>query len=306
MINTNLYQEILVKPAELLGASELYIVSGYATASMAHRHLNEPVIKEGGTKIRLIYGMAPVAGVSLADDAMFTMLSESGLFECHYRVTQPAVHSKVYVWLSHDKPIKAFIGSANYTQRGFLGHYQEEAMEETDPVFALQYCQSVLSGALEIGHEDIEEHVTLFSPEQQNTNSEDCVTLSLVTRRGIVAGRSGLNWGQRPEHHRNPNQAYLRIPAHIAQTGFFPPRATQFTVCTDDRATFIAVVAQDGDKAIHTPDGNNILGEYFRRRLGVPLGAPVTRAHLDAYGRTDVRFCKLEEETFEMDFSVPR
>ena len=306
MINTNLYQEILVKPAELLGASELYIVSGYATASMAHRHLNEPVIKEGGTKIRLIYGMAPVDGVSLADDAMFTSLSESGLFECHYRVTQPAVHSKVYVWLSHDKPIKAFIGSANYTQRGFLGHYQEEAMEETDPVFALQYCQSVLSGALEIGHEDIEEHVTLFSPDQQVTNSEDCVTLSLVTRRGIVAGRSGLNWGQRPEHHRNPNQAYLRIPAHIAQTGFFPPRATQFTVCTDDRATFIAVVAQDGDKAIHTPDGNYILGEYFRRRLGVPLGAPVTRDHLDAYGRTDVRFCKLEEETFEMDFSIPR
>ena len=305
MINTDLYQEILVKPAEL-GASELYIVSGYATASMAHRHLNESVIKEGGTKIRLVYGMAPVAGVSLADDAMFTRLSENGLFECHYRVEQPAVHSKVYVWLSDDTPIKAFIGSANYTQRGFLGHYQEEAMEETDPALALQYCQSVLSGALEIGHEDIEEHVTLFSPEQQDANSEDCVTLSLVTRRGIVAERSGLNWGQRPEHYRNPNQAYLRIPASIAQTGFFPPRATQFTVRTDDATTFIAVVAQDGDKAIHTPDGNHILGEYFRRRLGVPLGDPVTRYHLDAYGRTDVRFCKLEDETFEMDFSIPR
>lgn len=305
MITTNLYQEILVKPAEL-GASELYIVSGYATASMAHRHLNESAIKSGETKIHLVYGMAPVSGVSLADDAMFTRLSENGLFECHYRVEQPAVHSKVYVWLSHDTPIKAFIGSANYTQRGFLGNYQEEAMEETDPVVALQYCQSVLSGALEIGHEDIEDHIILFSPEQQDSDTEDCVTLSLVTRHGVVAERSGLNWGQRPEHHRNPDQAYLRIPAHIARTEFFPPRGTQFTVRTDDRVTFMAVVAQDGSKAIHTPDGNNILGEYFRRRLGVPLGDPVTRAHLDNYGRTDIRICKLEDETFEMDFSIPR
>lgn len=305
MITTNLYQEILVKPVEL-GASDLYIVSGFATASMAHRHLNEPAIKDGEIKIRLIYGMAPVAGVSLADDAMFTRLSENGLFECHYRVEQPIVHSKVYVWLSQDTPIKAFIGSANYTQRGFLGHHQEEAMEETDPVIALQYCQSVLSGALEISHEDIKEHITLFSPEHQNANTEDCVTLSLVTDDGIVARRSGLNWGQRPEQRRNPNQAYLRIPAKIARTEFFPPRATQFTVRTDDGYSFIAVVAQDGDKAIHTPDGNNILGEYFRQRLGVPLGDLVTREHLDNYGRTDIRFCKLEDETFEMDFSVPR
>lgn len=304
MIASNLYQEILVSPAES-GAAKLLVVSGYATASMAHKHLAESVIKESETEVELIYGMASSAGVSLADDAMFRQLSENGAFKCHYRIEQPAIHSKAYIWLSNEVPVKAFVGSANYTQRGFLSErQQEEAMAEADPETALDYFRSVLSGSMEIEHEDIEEHITLFSPEQKGLNNDDCVTLSLVTRRGVVAERSGLNWGQRPEHHRNPNQAYLRVPVSIARTGFFPPRAIQFTVRTDDGHSFIAVTAQDSDKAIETPDGNHILGEYFRNRLGVPSGDLVTRAHLDAYGRTDIRFCKLEDETFEMDFSV--
>lgn len=304
MIADDIYQEILVKPVSA-GATELLIVSGYATASMAHRHLNEPAIKEAETKVQLIYGMASADGVSLVDDAMFAQLEGSGGFKCHYRIDRPAVHSKVYVWMADDAPISAFVGSANYTQRGFLGgNQQEEAMAEADPEKAFAYFQAVLSGAMEISHEDIDDHVVLFSPEQQESDADDCVTLSLVTRRGIVAARSGLNWGQRPEEGRNRNQAYLRIPSEIARMGFFPPRSTRFTVLTDDGVSFIAVTAQDGDKAIHTPDGNHILGEYFRNRLGVDPGGPVNRGDLDNYGRTDVRFCKLDEETFFMDFSV--
>ncbi len=304
MITKDLFQEVLVRPIEE-GATDLFIVSGYATASMVHRHLNEPAIKQVGAKVNLIYGMASVHGVSLADDAMFARLEEEGNFKCHYRIDSPAVHSKMYVWSADNKPIKAFVGSANYTQRGFLAEQQqEEAMVELDPDDALDYFQSTLTGSMEIGHDDIEEYVTLFSSPQQEGNDRDCVTLSLVTRRGIVARRSGLNWGQRPEEHRNPNQAYLRISAEIARTGFFPPRAIQFTVHTDDGFTFIAVTAQDNDKAIHTPDGNHILGEYFRKRLAVQPGNPVSKQDLDNYGRIDVEFCKLDEETFFMDFSV--
>ena len=304
MITNNLFQEVLVKPVEE-GATELFIVSGFATASMAHRHLNEPAIKQSGAKVNLIYGMASTHGVSVADDAMFAQLEESGDFKCHYRIDSPAVHSKVYVWMSDGNPVKAFVGSANYTQRGFLAEQQqEEAMAELDPANALEYFRTTLNGAMEVGHDDIEEYVTLFTSPEQEDDTKDCVTLSLVTRRGIVAPRSGLNWGQRPEEHRNPNQAYLRVTAGIGRIGFFPPRSIQFTVRTDDGFSFIAVTAQDNAKAIHTPDGNHILGEYFRRRLGVPMGDPVSRQDLDRYGRTDVEFCKLDEETFLMDFSV--
>ena len=302
MISENLYKDVLLAPAEA-GATELLIVSGYASASMAHKHLTEPAIQEHGISVNLIYGMASVDGVSLVDDAMFGELQTRGLFRCHYRIERPSVHSKVYVWMMGDAPTRAFVGSANYTQRGFLGGgQQQESMAEADPEQALAFFAATLSGSMEIDHDDIDDHVALFSPQQQKPETEDCVSLSLLTNRGVVAARSGLNWGQRPG--RNPDQAYLRVTSSVARTGFFPSRATQFTVLTDDGFSFIAVTAQDGDKAIETPDGNNILGEYFRRRLNVPLGSLVTQSHLDNYGRTDVEFCKLDDETFLMDFSV--
>ena len=62
-------------------------------------------------------------------------------------------------------------------------------------------------------------------------------------------------------------------------------------------------IEQQNDKAITTPARNSDLGEYFRNRLGLANGAFVTRADLDRYGRTDVVFIKLDEETYYMDFS---
>ena len=76
-----------------------------------------------------------------------------------------------------------------------------------------------------------------------------------------------------------------------------------FTAITDDRHQLILRVEQQNDKAITTPARNSDLGEYFRNRLGLANGALVTRADLDKYGRTNVAFLKLDEETYYMDFS---
>ena len=76
-----------------------------------------------------------------------------------------------------------------------------------------------------------------------------------------------------------------------------------FTAITDDRHQLILRIEQQNDKAITTPARNSDLGEYFRNRLGLANGAPVTRADLDRYGRTDVVFLKLDDETYYMDFS---
>jgi hypothetical protein len=44
------------------------------------------------------------------------------------------------------------------------------------------------------------------------------------------------------------------------------------------------------------------LGEYFRHRLGLPSGALVTKEDLIRYGRTDVEFYKIDDETYYMNF----
>lgn len=77
-----------------------------------------------------------------------------------------------------------------------------------------------------------------------------------------------------------------------------------FTAITDDRKQLTLRVEQQNDKAITTPERNSDLGEYFRNRLGLPNGAFVTRNDLEAYGRTNVTFYKLDDETYYMDFSV--
>ena len=136
----------------------------------------------------------------------------------------------------------------------------------------------------------------------ESTNDLDSVTLSLLTRDGVPGRRSGLNWGQRKG--REPNQAYIHLPSKIAQTGFFPLEKQHFTAITDDRHQLTLRVEQQNNKAITTPVRNSDLGEYFRNRLGLPNGAYVNLSDLEQYGRTDVKFIKLDDETFYMDFSV--
>ena len=128
------------------------------------------------------------------------------------------------------------------------------------------------------------------------------VTVSLLERSGKVPSRSGLNWGQR--EGREHNQAYLSLSSQVYKSDFFPERTIHFTVYTDDDKVLICTRAQDNAKAIHTPHNNSLIGEYFRNRLALPSGAKVTRASLLRYGRTDVDFYKIDDETYFMDFSV--
>jgi hypothetical protein len=131
------------------------------------------------------------------------------------------------------------------------------------------------------------------------------ITISLLSSRtNDVQDVAGLNWGQRPG--REPNEAYIQLPPEVYRSKFFPARPQRFTVTTDDNKTLICTRAQkgkDGD-AIETPDGNSLLGEYFRNRLGLASGASVTKSDLERYGRTDVTFRKIDKENYQMDFSV--
>jgi len=128
-------------------------------------------------------------------------------------------------------------------------------------------------------------------------------TLSFISPRTNETGtKSGLNWGQRPG--REPNQAYIPLPAEIARKGFFPLEKQHFSAITDDGISLILRVEQENDKAITTPLNNSSIGEYFRNRIGIANGAYVWKSDLLKYGRTDVTFYKLDDDQFFMDFSV--
>ena len=56
MITENLYENILINPATN-GSNELFIVSGYSSATFLSRHLNELKDINSRLKINLLIGM---------------------------------------------------------------------------------------------------------------------------------------------------------------------------------------------------------------------------------------------------------
>lgn len=325
MITDHLFENILLKPVKE-GADKLIIVSGYATAAMAFNHLNILKVVHPKTTISLIVGMCTQEGLSQSNHRAFQQLMNSdynGQFDCSYLINSPPVHSKVYTWLRNNSPFRSFLGSANYTQMAF-GSYQREAMTDSDPTKGLKYFESLVSQSICCTHSEAEimiriyndkyfsrlerekrqEESGIISSPLQSVAGLESVRISLLDRYGNMPPISNLNWGQRPG--REPNQAYIHLPSSIYSTNFFPERKIHFTVLTDDGKVLICTRAQDNGKAIHTPHNNSLIGEYFRNRLDVHNGAFVKKEDLLRYGRTDVIFYKIDDETYLMDFSVIR
>ena len=323
MITDDLFNQVLIEPVKE-GANQLYIVSGYATSAMASYHLNAVINLEKEIEIKLIVGMCPSDGLAVNHHRGFRELTEQefpSLFECSYIMDPPPVHSKSYAWFRDDKPICGFVGSANYTQTAFLST-QREILSECNPLDLLKYFEALADETIYCTHNEAENFIQIHSDNYikgKEREFEDfqeskekgvpnhlyglpSVKVSLFTKSGIVGTRSGLNWGQRSG--RDPNQAYIPLRAVVYKTDFFPERSKHFTVLTNDNKVLICSRAQDKGKAIHTPLNNSLMGEYFRNRLGVASGEPVSRTDLERYGRTDIDFYKIDDETYYMDFSV--
>lgn len=306
MLIDDLFNQILIEPALNHPNSHLRIVSGFATASMAHRHLEQLAANDASASVELVVGMTGHLGIEKTQHRAFAELARYnayGLnFNCRY-VTQRRnpVHAKTYLWANETGPFLAFCGSANYTRTGFTGP-QTEAVAVADPEIVSVFFNDCRASSVDCLDEDVVESVDLTETRHVDDQvSQDVVELPLVIERtGEVHKRSGLNWGQRPEHNRHPDQAYIPVPARHYDK--FPEIGQHFTVLTDDDFPFVFVRAQERGKALHTPHNNAALGLYFRKRLGVKSGEFVTRQHLDDYGRKSVTFIRIDDETYLMDF----
>ncbi len=320
LLSDDLFSEVLLKPARD-GASDLYIISGYASSAMVFHHAEKLKEQNSDININLIIGMTCRDGLSKTNHRGFQSLVKndlSGIFNCSYLISRPPVHSKVYTWVKGGVPITAFAGSANYSQQAFIGNSQREVATKCDPTAAYDYYKSFIDESIYCNHQDAEEVITLYNDNRAVNSTKDSVEdetaeydattglehelISFINRSGEISKRSGLNWGQRD--NREPNQAYIPLKVNVYSTDFFPPVAQHFTVHTDDGKILICTRAQENGKAIHTPQNNSLIGEYFRFRLGVANGGLVTMEHLINYGRTDIDFYKIDEENYYMDFSV--
>ena len=325
MYYSNLRDMALIEPIRQ-GADSLKIVSGYATHTMASWHIKELATqKYSPISVTLIVGMCHFDGISQSvHDGFNNLVSRNNTpyqsnLTCQYVVEGAPVHSKLYLWEKAGSPFRAFMGSANYTQTAFSA-MRREILDECDAHAALEYFNLIEPDTIYCNHAEVEEKVRIL-PTHPILEAEEApivsvrgsdiqsITLTFLARGGETGTRSGLNWGQRDG--REPNQAYIPLPAGAARSGFFPLECSlsgkhnpHFSVLTDDGVNHILRVEQQGNKAITTPLNNSLIGEYFRRRIGVANGGYVWRRDLENYGRTDVTFYKLDDEQYFMDFSV--
>ena len=324
MLTENLFDSVLLSPVRQR-ADTLYIVSGYASATMAHRHFRELQRFRRPVKVELIVGMTVQDGLSAKDHQGFRDLV-SDTFSCRYVAYNQPVHTKTFAWYAEEKPRVGFSGSANYTQSAFSGA-RREAMTEHDAEESRDYFDLIRQDTVDCRDPQVAnliaihaepEHSIRQANEDDRGTEEDAESdarvagqlerlqhrkISFLDRYGDLPQRSGLNWGQRPDEGREPNQAYIRVPSAVYNTDYFPPRREQFTIITDDGMHLVCSRISDHAKSISTRNNSDI-GRYFRQRINVPLGEPVTVEDLARYGRTDVDFYKIDEETYYMDFSV--
>lgn len=341
VVSNGLFDYALMSPRFSSKAPDtLRIVSGYATHAMAARHLIEMTARKSSLNVDLIYGMAGSDGVSKINHLGFISLEGhkefafTGSFACSYVKKPKSVHSKIYVWCKGDAPVKAFIGSANYSESGFNLPSRTETLSECDPVTALDFFYETKKATVACAKAnrdkdfavkkwavpDIGKQADPVIIVEQSKDSpfygHEKVVLSLLTSRGDVGNGSRLNWGVRPDGSprtsvnangsksvRNPNQSYIGLPANLQRSGFFPEAKHRFTVLTDDNKILTCVRAQANGKGIETPQDNSEIGRYFRERLGLASGAYISIKDLKKYGRFDVVFYKLDDENYVMDFS---
>jgi len=314
----NLYDEVLLNPRKN-GASELYIVSGYASASFANRHI-ENILEEynhHGTQlssINLIIGMKSARN----DDLGFKrLIANRDIFNAYYYEGLGDVHCKMYAWFSGNEPFCGFSGSANYSTEAFINNKQKNQMNSDSAVQIKKYFRSLLPDC-----KAIQDTQTVFastkSSYQENIDGDfpfgeaiweipdKNVSISLISSRlNEVPQKHGLNWGQNRGRLRR-DEAVLQLYGSAKKLGFLPETKETFTLITDDGQAFDVTLGQKetGRHVIQTTNDNTEFGVYFRNRLGLELGTLVTLNHLKNYGRTFFTLEKKDEETFFLDFSI--
>lgn len=321
IIRKELFSRVLIEPASR-GASELFVLSGYSSASMVTQHFDQ-LAKLLGVQISLdlIVGMTGRDGIDRTNLLGFQAIPRQAAgnnFNCAFTTRGNSDHSKLFVWCNENGPVEAFLGSSNYTQFGFgltrTSSVHFETCVAVDPDAAFEIFLAASKGTIGYLNPEIPKHIELFDETahylcnplpEEGMDHQGSVLLPLIQTKGEMAGqphqRSGLNWGQRPG--REPNQAYIPIPSTVRATGFFPKRGTHFQVVTDDGVVFIMTVAQDGDKALETPFDNSLLGKYFRKRLGLVEGVAVEKRDLDVYGSNAVRLIKTGALQYRLEFT---
>jgi len=248
-----------------------------------------------------------------------------GLHNDNRKIYYPdiACHSKCYLWLNGNTPIKGLIGSANFSSNGLYNDYRETLLEvDENQLYVMKgYIEIILNSARECNTVVVEEKDEV----EVAYNREICEMILYDPRTGQTHNGHGLNWGLADANVR-PNDACIPIRMeHIRKyPKLFPPLQPNPETRKGTLKEVVEYVWDDGIVMQGRLEGSQPLpnsdlkfpkqlasfphkdefGIYIRERLNIPLGQRILREDLIRYGRDTISFSLIEEGVYYLDFSV--
>jgi hypothetical protein len=289
----------------------------------------DPVEKLHGLPFesQLIYGLQKENPNSILHDQL--KKSTRSKVSVHYPTT--ASHSKSYIWLENEIPIRGLIGSANFSTNGLSNDFRETLIEVEKPdLYAvLAYINLILQSSTICTSFQLTQR-TLLTPTATNTS---CEMVLFDPRTGEIQPGSGLNWGFSAKGNVTANDAsipirtkHIRSFPNLFQPAFYKPQLGHrsrkqnetIELIWDDGVVMKAlfegtqpVGGVDYPKQLCSLPNKSLMGEYLRGRLGLPLvtnkrdlSQKVTRAHLEQYGRNFITLSLIQPGIYSADFSV--
>jgi hypothetical protein len=141
--------------------------------------------------------------------------------------------------------------------------------------------------------------------EIKDTDLIDTLYLPLYGRNKVVGERSSLNQWNASGRQRDPNEAYISVPAqvHKLKPEFFPSRDVSFNLLLPSNKTLPSKLCQDGSKALMS-FSNKELGKWILRDvLQLPEKKLLTYEMLLSIGIDSVRIDKFQDNTYAINFT---
>ena len=309
MIYTD-HLEDLIHNTSPAGAEEIVIISGYVGI--------EPVRNIAALNLRtkVVCGMVSTDRIQrYLHQALVQVDTQISNLEILYTQSLP-VHSKCYVWRDRSENIlHAYIGSANFSNSGLNTPRKEilTTVERGDFTDLNRYINLILIDCVRCNvapqplmRQPVTTPPVTTTPVQAAIGTT--IRLSLLKNNRQIHTGGGLNWGHggSGRSHTNPGDAYIKIPMHVLRfyPGFFTPippgrrrgRNVLLDLTWDDGMSMRGLAEgaqpygrQTFPKQLASAPRKDIMGKYFRRRLGVGQTARISLADLQIRWRLQRR-----------------
>lgn len=320
MIIENLYGSII--KTYFKESSRVNILSGYGSGAFLQHVIEEcPRLK-----IDLYLGMTQ-EGISKSSHDIFQDITRGNEnINVYYQIEGAPNHMKIYSVFEDEILKKSFVGSANFTENGFVNNKEILLKSDIDfkEVFETQSINSLICTDI-----DIEKYVNIYreslSDYEEVDKPQESVTSvgvgderfnpglsKLISMRNKASVKYYKEFDIEVVKSNDENWRFTGI--NTALYGGVPhitlgntlylkkvfPKGAEFTIVTEDDKEYKVRTSAKDRNALYFVDIN--IYEYFRNMLGLEEERPISSKDLKAIESNQMKFIRLDELRYYTEF----